>query len=169
MSLNSVPPFLFPFPPPPPSTTVFPPLGSSYLPDDLASTAFSLFFPFVFGFPYLGLPASGDSLSSACCKSVTCPHHVKHPSPPPAAVFRSDRVRASLYFCQSSPRRFRCPSSTTGLFSRPHRNEFPPCSSLYGVSVHAIGLFPSISFSFYLVQLLFFFLYFVCYLLAIML
>jgi hypothetical protein len=51
MSLDSVPPFLFPLPLPPPSTAVFPPLGSSYLPDDLASMAFSLFFRLFLGSP----------------------------------------------------------------------------------------------------------------------
>jgi hypothetical protein len=61
------------------------------------------------------------------------------------------------------------PSVHCWLFSRPHRYELPPCSSLYGVSVHAIGFFPCISFCLYSVLLLFFSLYFVCYLLVIML
>ena len=34
----------FPLPPPPPSTTVFPSLGFSYLPDNLIPATFSLFF-----------------------------------------------------------------------------------------------------------------------------
>ena len=93
----------FPLPSPPSSTAIFPPLRSSYLPDNIAPAAFSLFFLFVFGFPYLGLMAFGDSLSSACCRFVTRPHRIKHLSPPPAAMFRLDRVRASLCFCRSSP------------------------------------------------------------------
>jgi hypothetical protein len=97
------------------------------------------------------------------------PHHVKHPSPPSVAVFRPDCVRASLRFCRSSLHRFRCLSSTTGLFLRPHCDELPPYSSLYEVSVHSIGFFPCISFCLYSVLLLFFFLYFVCYLLVIIL
>jgi hypothetical protein len=72
-------------------------------------------------------------------------------------------------FCRSSPRRFRCPPSIAELLSRPHRDELPPCSSLYGVNVHAIGFFPCISFCLYSVMLLFFSLYFICYLLVIML
>jgi hypothetical protein len=51
MSLDPVPPFLFPLPPPLPSMTIFPPLGSNYLPDDLAPTAFSLFFRLFLGSP----------------------------------------------------------------------------------------------------------------------
>jgi hypothetical protein len=54
-------------------------------------------------------------------------------------------------------------------FLCPHRNELPPYSSLYGFNVHAIGFFPCISFCLYSVLLLFFSLYFVCYLLVIML
>ena len=72
-------------------------------------------------------------------------------------------------FCRSSPRPFRCPPSIVGLFSRPHCDELPPYSSLYGVSVHTIGFFPCISFCLYSILLLFFSLYFVCYLLVIML
>ena len=40
--------------------------------------------------------SSGNLLSSACCRSVTHPHRIKHPSPPPVAVFWPDRVQASL-------------------------------------------------------------------------
>ena len=49
-------------------------------------------------------------------------------------------------FCRSSPYWFRCPPSTIGLFSRPHHDELPPCSSLYWVSVYTIGFFPYIFF-----------------------
>ena len=70
---------------------------------------------------------------------------------------------------RSSPRRFCCPPSIVELFARPHRDELPPCSPLYGVNVHAIGLFLCISFCLYSVLLFFFSLYFVCYLLVIML
>jgi hypothetical protein len=76
------------------------------------------------------------------------------------------------FFCsfyQSSPRRFRCPRSITELLSHPHRDELPSCYSLYGVNVHAIGFFPCISFCLYSVMLLFFSLYFICYLLVIIL
>ena len=72
-------------------------------------------------------------------------------------------------FCRSSPRRFRCPPSIAGLFSRPHHDELPPCSSLYGVNVHTIGFFPCISFCLYSIMLFLFSLYFVCYFLVIML
>jgi hypothetical protein len=72
-------------------------------------------------------------------------------------------------FCQSSPCQFRCSLSIAELLSRPHRNELPPCSSLYEVNVHAIGFFPCISFCLYSIMLLFFSLYFICYLLVIML
>jgi hypothetical protein len=72
-------------------------------------------------------------------------------------------------FCRSSIRWFRCPPPIAGLFSRPHHNQLPPCSSLYGVSVHTISFFPCISFCLYSVLLLLFFLYFICYLLVIML
>jgi hypothetical protein len=75
-----------------------------------------------------------------------------------------------FFFCsfyRSSPRWFRCPPSIAGLLSRPHRDELPLCSSLYGVNVHAIGFFPCISFCLFSVMLLFFSLYFVCYLLVI--
>jgi hypothetical protein len=64
-------------------------------------------------------------------------------------------------FCRSSPRQFRCPPSITELLSHPHRDELPPCSSLYEVNVHAIGFFPCISFCLYSVMLLFFSLYFI--------
>jgi hypothetical protein len=50
-------------------------------------------------------------------------------------------------FCRSFPRRFRCPPSIAELLSRPHRDELPPCSSLYGVNVHMIGFFPYIFFA----------------------
>jgi hypothetical protein len=66
-------------------------------------------------------------------------------------------------------RRFRCPTSIAGLFSCPHHNELPQCSSLYGVNVHAISFFSCISFCLYSILLLFFSMYFICYLLVIML
>jgi hypothetical protein len=72
-------------------------------------------------------------------------------------------------FCRSSPRRFHCPPSIARLFSCPHRDELPSCSSLYRINIHVIGFFPCISFCLYSVMLLFFSLYFVCYLLIIIL
>jgi hypothetical protein len=64
-------------------------------------------------------------------------------------------------FCRSSPRQFRCPPSIVELLSRPHCDELPPCSSLYGVNIHAIGFFSCISFCLYSVMLLLFSLYFI--------
>jgi hypothetical protein len=72
-------------------------------------------------------------------------------------------------FCRSSPRWFRCPPSIPELLLHPHCDELSSCSSLYGVNVHAIGFFTCISFCLYSVMLLFFSLYFICYLLVIML
>jgi hypothetical protein len=72
-------------------------------------------------------------------------------------------------FCRSSLRWFRCPPSIPELLLHPHHDELPSCSSLYGVNVHAIGFFPCIYFCLYSVMLLFFSLYFFCYLLVIML
>jgi hypothetical protein len=63
-------------------------------------------------------------------------------------------------FCRSSPRQFCYPPSIAELLSLPHRDELPPCSSLYGVNVHMIDFFPCISFCLYSIMLLFFSLYF---------
>jgi hypothetical protein len=89
-SLLNVPrpgaPVPFPLPLPPPSTAVFPPLGSSYLPDDLALAAFSLFFV-CFWVPLFG---SFDVWRFAVLRLLQVhhvPHHIKHPSPPLDAVF----------------------------------------------------------------------------------
>jgi hypothetical protein len=103
-----------------------------------------------------------------------------HPPPSPSrflfwcfAVFFFLSVSVFFEFfcssCRSFPRQFRCPPSIVELHSRPQCNELPSCSSLYGVNVHAIGFFPCISFCLYSVMLLFFSLYFICYLLVIML
>jgi hypothetical protein len=86
-------------------------------------------------------------------------------------TFRSVSVFFFFFFgsfYRSSPCRFRCLPSIAWLFSCPYHDELPPCFSLYGVNALAIGFFPYISFCLYSVLLLFFSLYFVCYLLVIM-
>jgi hypothetical protein len=90
-----------------------------------------------------------------------------HPPPPPSRfLFWCFDVFFSVCFCvfeffcsfcRSSSRRFHCPLSIAMLLSRPHCDELPPCSSLYGVNVHAIDFFPCISFCLYSIMLLFFF------------
>jgi hypothetical protein len=72
-------------------------------------------------------------------------------------------------FCRSSPHRFCCPSSIAELLLRPHRDELPPCSSLYGVNVHVIGFFLCIFFLLVFSYVAFLFPVFHCYLLIIML
>jgi hypothetical protein len=64
---------------------------------------------------------------------------------------------------------FHCPPSIAELLSRPYSGELSLCSSLYRVNIHAIDLFSCISFCLYSVMLLFFSLYFICYLFVIML
>jgi hypothetical protein len=125
------------------------------------------------------VPFASDSSSLLDVLRPDAPVPSPHPSPPPsrflfwcfAIFFLSISVFFEYFcsFCRSSPRRFRCPPSIAELLLRPYRDELPPCSSLYGVNVHAIGFFPCISFCLYSVMLLFFSLYFICYLLVIML
>jgi hypothetical protein len=128
--------------------------------------------------PHVPLAPGSSSLLDVPRPSAPVPF--PHPPPPPSRflfwcfavlLFCLFLCFLSFFcsFCRSSPRRFRCPPSIAKLLSRPHCDELPPCSSLYRVNVHAIGFFPCISFCLYSVILLFFSLYFICYLLVIML
>ena len=76
MSLNPVPPVPFPLPPLPPSTAIFPPLGSSYLTDDLAPVGFA--FPLCHFFPSRPICSSFPVGSGLVLDRSTSPTWISH-------------------------------------------------------------------------------------------
>jgi hypothetical protein len=161
-------PIPFPLPSPPPSTAVFPTLGSSYLSDDLAPTAFSLFFRLFLGslvwvfrrltirYPPPTASPSRAPLHKASIASSNCGVPARsRPSFPPFLPIFSAPVSLPSVHCWA----FFAPplrqASTILFFVRGQRT----CDRFLSLYFFCL----------YLVLLLFFSLYFVCYLLVIML
>jgi hypothetical protein len=95
ISLDPVSPVPFPLPPSLPSTTIFPPLGSSYLPDDLAPAGFVfLLCPFFPGRPFC---SSFPRWVGSCAGLVSVPYM----DPPLPSKLGCDRLfppTFSLFF-----------------------------------------------------------------------
>jgi hypothetical protein len=169
MSLDLVLPFLFPLPPPPPSIAVFLPLGSSYLPDDLAPTAFSLFFCLFLGslvwvFWHSAIRGPLPAVGLSCAPTASSIHRLLQ-----LRCFGQIASRLPYVFANLLRAGFDALHPLLGFFRAPTETSFHRsllCTrSAYTRSVS----FPVFFFCLYSVMLLFFFLYFVCYLLVIML